>query len=156
MRFSAALALASLLACAGCDAGVNFDADIVGLVFGRTGGALGAVFSVTVDFREAGRVEMFAEQSQGGTVVESAIASCDLGAAEQGLFETCVPGTGCEFASTLDDEGLPDTPDAIVLGFKNRTADAVELDPSLDEDLPSPFSFVDSYNTLSEVEPADG
>lgn len=139
---------------AGCDSGVDFDADVLGKVFGRAGGALASVFQVTVDFRDAGVVSMLATEEQAGTLVKEAVASCELGAPEQGLFETRVPGTGCVFEATVGDEELPETPESLVMGLRNYNADdkEVELDPSLDVDLPSPFSFIDSYNVLEEVE----
>ncbi len=148
MKTRAALACALFLA--GCDAGVDFDADIVGKAFGRSGGALGSAFEVFVDFPSAEAVVIDASQTTNDVLVQAATASCTLGPAEQGLFETRVPGTDCTFESTAGDE-LPATPDAIVIGLKNFEDGSVELDPSLEEDLPSPFSFIDSYNRLDQV-----
>ncbi len=148
MKTRAAFACALFLA--GCDAGVDFEADIVTKTFGRAGGALGSAFQVTVDFLSIDAVSMNASQTTDDVIVKAATASCTLGPAEQGLFETRVPGTDCQFESTVGDE-LPPTPDAIVIGLKNFEEGSVELDPSLEEDLPSPFSFIDSYNRLDVV-----
>jgi hypothetical protein len=137
----------------GCDSAVDFDADVAGKVFGRAGGALGSVFQVTVDFQTDGVVTMLASETNNDVVVKEANARCDVGAPQQDFFETRVPGTGCVFESTIEDEELPETPETLVIGLRNYDAEekTVELDPSLDEDLPSPFSFIDSYNTLDEV-----
>ena len=59
------------------------------------------------------------------------------------------------FVVTSQEAGdLPPTPTALVLGFKNADGDdgSVEIDPSLEEDLPDPFSFADSYSRLGRVD----
>ena len=154
-RLVAAVAVAIAVGgSAGCDQGVDFDADVAGHAYGRAGGAFGSTFQVVIDFRTGGRVTMSASQTTNGTIVKDATAACDLGDAEVGLFETRVPGTDCVFESSLEEEELPPTPDAIVMGFRNFADNEMELDPSLEEDLPSPFSFIDSYNTVERVDDA--
>lgn len=136
---------------AGCDSGVDFAAAVDGHSFVRAGGFLTKTAQVIVDFSEEGIVTLTAEAREGEVVTDSADAACDRGAPEQGLFETRLPTTNCEFVfevtSTPDD--LPESPDELVIGFRNLDEDgSVELDPSLEEDLPSPFSFADSYSRL--------
>ena len=108
-----------------------------------------------VDFSDADVVTLSAEAKDGDTVTDSADASCDRQAPEQGLFETRLPADNCVFdfvvSSTPDD--LPEAPTELVIGFKNAEADgSVEIDPSLEADLPSPFSFADSYSRLERVD----
>lgn len=150
-RLLVCCASAFFAAASGCDSAADFDADVAGHAWGRAGGALGSVFQVIVDFQGPGGVRMDATKTVDGIVQESAFAVCDLAPQEVGLFETRLPASNCDFESSLDDE-LPPTPSAIVIGLRNFTVEdgetTVEIDPSLDEDLPSPFSFVDGYNTL--------
>ena len=140
---------------AGCDSGVDFAAAVDGHSFVRAGALLTKTAQVVVDFTEAGTVTLTAEVKDGEVVTDSADASCDRGEPEQGLFETRLPADNCEFVfevtSTPDD--LPESPTELVIGFRNLDEDgSVELDPSLEEDLPSPFSFADSYSRLRRLD----
>ncbi len=132
----------------GCDFGVDFDDVVAGHQFSRAGAILTSSGSVLVDFSSEGLVALTAEIKNGDTVTDSADATCERGEPEQGLFETRLPTSNCEFAFVDIDEPPP-APSSLVIGFKNAEADgSVEIDPSLDEDLPSPFSFADSYSRL--------
>lgn len=144
-----------VIAGAGCDAGVDFAAVVDGHAFGRSGGILTKAGSVVVDFSDADVVTLTAEIKDGDTVTDSADASCDRGVPEQGLFETRLPTDGCvfDFVVTSSDDELPPSPTALVIGFQNAEDDgSVEIDPSLDEELPFPFSFADDYSRLDRLD----
>ena len=147
--------LAIVLANVGCDAGVDFAEVVDGNSFGRAGSILTKRAQVIVDFSDADAVLLTAEIADGATVTDSADASCDRLAPEQGLFETRLPTDGCVFAFvvTSSDDELPDSPTELVIGFKNADDDgSVEIDPSLEVELPFPFSFADGYSRLTLVE----
>ncbi len=153
MRFS--LVALPVLWLAGCG-GVDFAADVDGHLFGRAGSILTKSAQVVVDFSAAGVVTLNAEAKDGDTVTDSADASCDRLAPEQGLFETRLPADHCvfDFVVTSSDEELPETPTELVIGFKNvDDADgSIEIDPSLEFELPDPFSFADTYSRLQRVD----
>lgn len=139
----------------GCDSGVDFAAVVEGHSFIRAGGLLGKEASVIVDFSDSAAVTLTAEAKEGDTVTDRADIACDrAGEPEQGAFETRLAADNCvadfEVSSVAD---LPETPSAIVVGFRNAEDDgSVEIDPSLDEDLPAPFSFADSYSRLDRLD----
>jgi hypothetical protein len=154
--FPVVVAVPVFAVCAGgCDSGVDFAAVIEGHAFIRAGGLLGKEASVVVDFSDSAAVTLTAEAKDGDTVTDRADIACDrAGEPEQGAFETRLPADNCvadfEVSSVAE---LPETPSAIVVGFRNAEDDgSVEIDPSLDEDLPSPFSFADSYSRLDRVD----
>jgi hypothetical protein len=156
------LVTASLLSLTGCDAGVDFAAVVDGHLFGRAGSLLTRSAQVIVDFSNDDVVTLTAEATvsspEGGeTVTDSANASCDREIPEQGFFETRLPTSNCvfNFEVTSQEAGeLPPTPTELVIGFKNADDDdgSIEIDPSLEEDLPDPFSFADSYSRLDRVD----
>ncbi|MDP2341664.1 MAG: hypothetical protein Q8O67_11960 [Deltaproteobacteria bacterium] len=141
----------------GCDAGVDFAAVVDGHLFGRAGSLLTRSAQVIVDFSDDDVITLTAEARDGETVTDAADASCDRLVPEQGLFETRLPTENCVFVfsvTSTPDEELPETPTELVIGFRNADGDdgSVEIDPSLEEDLPDPFSFADSYARLNRVD----
>lgn len=148
------LVFANVVVVVGCDAGVDFAAVVEGHQFGRSGAILTQSGSVIVDFSEPDVVTLTAEIKNGATVTDSADAACDRGAAEQGLFETRLPADNCVFEFVITSAPQPpEAPTSLVIGFRNAEADgSVEIDPSLEEALPVPFSFADDYSRLDRAD----
>ena len=139
-----------------CDSGVDLKAVVDGHLFGRAGSLLTKSGQVIVDFTDEDDVTLTAELKEVDVVTDSADALCKRdGEPEQGLFETRLNVVDCDFAFTITSspDALPETPTSLVIGFRNAEADgSVEIDPSLDEALPSPFSFADDYSRLDRAD----
>lgn len=151
MRF---FVVVSFALCASSCGGVDFAGVVDGNVFGRAGSFLTRSAQVVVDFSDADVVTLDAFAKDGDTVTDSGSGVCDRGDVEEGLFETKLSTTNCEFTYELTTEDPPEeSPTELVVGFKNAEEDgSVEIDPSLEGDLPFPLSFADSYARLKLVD----
>ncbi len=152
------VAVAVFVVCgsAGCGA-VDFATVVDGHQFGRSGGLLGKSASIVVDFTDDATVSLDAAATDGDVVTDSGSGVCDRdGDAEGGFGETKLKTKNCVFeftVTTTDPPADEDIPTALVVGFRNAEDDgSVEIDPSLDADLPFPLSFADDYARLDRVD----